>query len=353
MRARVVLLAAEGKANVTIAQTLDLNPDTVGRWRRRYGVQGPKGLMDRPRSGRPATFKAEQKARVLQKATETPRDNGVPLSHWSTKELAALAIRAGITESIHPSTVGRWLNEADLQPHRIRYWLQSPDPDFEARMRDVTSVYLAAPERATRGIVTFSIDEKTSIQALERKRPDLPMRAGTPQRREHEYIRHGTQCLTAAFNVATGEVEARITLDRPSTVFAAVIEQVCGVHPDAPEVHLVMDQLNTHWSLEACRVVAEFSKVPFEAKHLRTGPQRRAFLCDPTKRVIFHFTPKHASWLNQVETWFSTLARKLIERGSFSSLANLKTQITEFIAYHNRFLARPYRWTYTGTPCRR
>jgi len=352
LRARIVLLAADGLTNHAIALTLGVEENTVGKWRRRFAKHRVKGLRDNPRSGRPPKFTARQKARVLKKATERPKDHGVPFSHWDAASLARLAVEAGITGSIHPTTVWRWLSDADLKPHRVRYWLRGTDPDFEERMRDVVSVYLKALEWAKRGIVCFSVDEKTSIQALERKWPDLPMIRGIPQRREYEYIRHGTLCLTAGLEIATGDVRGQITPDRPSPVFARFLDDTIASVPDAEQIHFVMDNLNTHWSHDACRVVAAASDVVYDPKLHETGAPRRAFLMSAEKRVVFHFTPKHASWLNQIEIWFSVLSRKMLRRESFASLAELEASILEFIEYYYRHLAHPYRWTYTGTPCR-
>lgn len=352
VRAELILLAAAGKDNLTIAANLGLNRDTVSRWRTRFRNLHERGLRDAPRTGRPPRFTAEQKARVIQKAIETPRQAGVPITHWSKTELARLAGEAGIVESIHPSTVWRWLHQADLKPHQCRTWLQSTDPDFEERMKDVVNTYLATPQWTQQGIAVFSVDEKTGNQALERKHPNLPMQPGLVERREHEYTRHGTLCLTAGFNVATGEVASTITENRPAPVFAEFVKKLGATVPDAPKIHFVMDQLNTHWHHDVCEVVAALSGVEYDREQHRRGAQRRAFLADTGKRVVFHFTPKHASWLNQVEIWFSTLQRKVIGRGSFTSLDDLREKIVEFIDYHNRALAHPYRWTYTGAPCR-
>lgn len=353
IRAQIILQANRGLGNRQIARLLKRDEDTVGKWRQRFAEHGPKGLRDLPRSGRPRTFSPEQVARVIEKATESPRQNGVPFSHWDTPALQRLAIDAGITESIHPTTVWRWLHEADLKPHLVRYWLRSTDPDFEIRMRDVTQLYLSTPELARQGIAVFSVDEKTSIQAKERKHPDrLPIR-GIPHLIEHEYIRHGTLCLTAAFNVATGNVYGMLTHHRPAPVFASFVEQLCvGYASQAPQIHLVMDQLNTHWHHDFCEVVARLSDVPYDPESHKRGPDRREFLMRDDKRVVVHYTPKHASWLNQIEIWFSSLARRLLKRETFCSLEELEERIREFVAYHNRFLAHPYRWTYTGTPCR-
>ena len=352
-RARIILLADRGLDNRSIARQLGCCEDTVGTWRRRFAEHGPKGLRDLPRSGRPPRFSPEQKARVLEKATQTPRQAGVPFSHWDASALQRLAIEAGITTSIHPSTVWRWLHQADLKPHRMHFWLRSSDPDFETRMADVTQLYLATPALHRQGSAVFSVDEKTSIQALERLRPDLPMIPGICQRIEHEYIRHGTRCLTAAFNVATGRVHGLLTPDRPNTVFARFIDALCrDGAPHAPSIHLVMDQLNTHWSHELCQVIARWSDIHYDPERHPTGDDRRQFLLRDDKRVVVHYTPKHASWLNQIEIWFSVLVRKLLKRETFRSLEELERRILEFIAYHNRYLAHPYRWTYTGAPCR-
>lgn len=352
LRAHIILLSADGMGSRAIAQELNVNQGTVGKWRGRFVEGRVAALRDSPRSGRPPTFSATQKAKVVEAATQHPSEHGVPFSHWDAASLSRLAVESGIAESIHPTTVWRWLNDADLKPHRIRYWLQCVDPDFDARMRDVTRVYLNAPAWARKGISVFSVDEKTSIQALERKRPDLPMKRGRPQRREHEYIRHGTICLTAALDVATGKVQGLLTPDRPAPVFARFLKELFASVPRAKQIHIVADNLNTHWHHDACAAVAAASELDYDREQHKVGELRRAFLMDPGKRVVLHFTPKHASWLNQIEIWFGVLCRKLLRRASFVSRAELERGITNFMDYHNRHLAHPYRWTYTGTPCR-
>lgn len=351
-RARIALMAAAGLDNRVIAQLAGTSENTVSLWRRRLSREGLPGLHDRPRPGRPSPFTPIQRARVIQKAVELPQSSGQPYTHWSTAELARAVCDAGVVTSITSSTVAKWLNAADLQPHRCRYWLKITDTEFEARMQDVTGLYLRAPELAARGVPVFCVDEKTSMQALERQTPDLLMRPGRPHRRDHRYIRHGSTCLIGVFQVATGKVWGRFTPDRKATTVARFLQEVAASVPEAPEIHFVMDQVSTHWHLAICHEVARLSGVPYRPRDLRTGAQRRAFLADTTKRVVIHFTPVRASWLDQIEIWFSGLARRVLARGSFASLAELQARVYAYIDHHNRFLARPYRWTYTGAPCR-
>jgi hypothetical protein len=263
-------------------------------------------------------------------------------------DLRRAVIQKGIVDSICPTTIWRLLDQMAIKPHRWHYWLNSPDPDFYPKMQDIVALYLNALDIYERGEILLSVDEKTSIQALSRKYPHRPTMPGRSELIEHEYKRHGTCCLTAGFEVATGSVMGMLTPNRPAEVFAEFIEWVCQYYCDARSIHIVLDNLNTHYHELTCRAVADFCKC--DPGQIKTGRQRKDFLIDPSKRVVFHFTPTHASWLNQIEIWFSTLSGKVIRRGDFCSVGDLEDKIMEFIDYHNKYLARPYAWTYTGKP---
>ena len=246
-----------------------------------------------------------------------------------------------------------------MQPHRSRYWLNA-DPLEPAAFREqaeaVCDLYRRAGELAERGIHVVSVDEKTGIQALERKYPDIPMGPGRVQGREHEYIRHGTLCLTANLEVWCGGIIApTLGPTRTEGDFAAHIEQTVATDPFAGWV-FIADDLNTHQSESLVRYVAEACEIEDDLGEkeksgvLKSQESRAEFLSDPGHRIRFAYTPKHSSWLNQVEIWFSVLVRKLLRRSSFKSLEDLRGKILEFIAYFNRTMSRPIKWLYSPRP---
>lgn len=219
----------------------------------------------------------------------------------------------------------------------------------------MSQVYQNAVERLAEGERTISIDEMTGIQALERKAADQPMRPKRRERREFEYIRHGTQSLIASFDVAQGRIsQANVAETRTEVDFCQHLQQLVATDPDASKWHLIMDCLNTHQSESLVRWVAQVEGLEVElgvkgvSGVLQSMQTRAAFLQDPSHKIVFYYTPKHCSWMNQIEIWFSILVRKLLRRGNFTSKAHLKTRILEFIDYFNCTMAKPFKWTYQG-----
>jgi transposase len=239
----------------------------------------------------------------------------------------------------------------------VRYWLTPPaDERFDAKVADVCALYREAPARAQAGERLVSTDELTGVQALERKHPGLPLAPGKVERREFEYVRHGTRSFILSRDIVTGQVIApSVGPTRTEADFLAHLRAVVATDPAATRWHVVADNLDTHRSASLVRWVAEVSGlgdldlgVKSKSGVLASRETRAAFLSDPSHRIVFHYTPKHSSWLNQIEIWLSILTRKLLQRGSFTSVDDLTARVLAFIAYYNRTMARPFKWTYQG-----
>jgi transposase len=378
-RASIIVLAFDGLRNQDIAPRVGLTHRQVGRWRRRWANAWDQlieieccesgaalrraieaVLRDEPRPGAPGKFTPEQVTQILALACEPPAKSGRPITHWTVQELTDEVIARGIVESISASQVYRYLREAVLQPHKSRYWLNTTEKDparFEAQVKAVCDTYLAAPERErTDGTHTVCIDEMTGVQALERIAPDKAMIAGKCQLIEFEYSRHGTLCLIGNFVVTTGELlRPTIGPTRTEEDFASHIEQTLAADPEGSWV-FVLDNLNIHCSESLVKLVAEACAVREDLGKkgvrgvLKSVASRQAFLAETSHRIRFVYLPKHSSWLNQIESIFGVIMRKVVRRGSFISVEDLRTKLTNFIAYFNRVFAKPFRWTYTGRP---
>lgn len=238
----------------------------------------------------------------------------------------------------------------------MRYWLTPLNDDqFEVKVTDICTLYQDAPQLAAQGERVLSTDELTGVQALERKHPGLPMAPGKVERREFEYIRHGTCSFMLNRDVATGQIVTPSSgPTRTEEDFLRHVQKTVASDPLVKRWHFVADNLNTHCSESLVRFVATESDLDIDlGLKGKTGilanlKSRAAFLSDPNHRIVFHYTPKHTSWMNQIEIWLSILVRKLLKRGNFTSVADLQAKVMAFIDYYNRTMAKPFRWTYQG-----
>jgi transposase len=312
LRAKIVLAAWRGQANATIARDLGICVDTVRTWRRRFRREGMPGLADRPRSGRPPVYGIEDQLLIVATVTQqTPETD----SHWTHRALEE-HLRKPL--GICASQIGRILASLDLKPHRVRGWLNRPaDPQFHTKAQAVCRLYLDPPADT----VLFSVDEKTSMQAKSRKRRSRPIRPGQLERREFEYVRHGTVSLIAAMNVTTGTVHPKIINRNDSATFIEFLIELEQTVEQTKKIHLILDNGSSHTSKQT-------------RQWLRAHP-----------RFTVTYTPVHASWLNMVEIFFSILTRRMLRRGDFVSREDLAEKITKFIETYNE-TTKPFRWTY-------
>lgn len=307
LRSRIVLAAADGDTNQQIAAALKVPAVTVGKWRRSFASDGLEGLRDAPRSGRPLKHDADTRHQVQTRVCQQPQHQ----SRWTVRTLAA---ELGLPSS----TVHAMLVAAKLQPHRIRTFTFSPDPDFEAKLLDIVGLYLRPPENA----LVLCVDEKPSIQALDRTQPLLPLAAKKIRAWTNEYVRHGTQTLLAALEIATGKVVAQVRDRRTTVDFLSFMDAVVKSYP-LQELHVVLDNLNIH----------------------KNEAAKQWLLRHP--RVHFHYTPTHASWMNMIECFFSILTRQALTQ----SVQRSKKELKDFLLlYLKQYSQNPTPFTWTKGP---
>ena len=308
-RARIVLLAADGLSNNAVAERAGVNQATVVKWRKRFIAGGLDGLLDEPRPGAPRTITdADVEAVVVRTLEDKPTD----ATHWSTRDLAK---KAGVSAS----SVGRIWRAFGLKPWLTDTFKLSEDPQFVDKVRDVVGLYMNPPEHA----VVLCVDEKTSIQALDRTQPILPMRPGQIERRTHDYKRNGVTDLFAALNLATGQVVHQTRSQHRAIEFRKFLDAIDTAVPADLDVHVVLDNSSTH-------------KTPAIKTWLLRHP-----------RFTFHFTPTSSSWLNLVERWFAELTRKMLQRSAHKSVAALTADLNTWIAGWNDN-PKPFVWHKTA-----
>lgn len=350
-------------------------------------------LSDAPRSGSPAKLTVEHCVKIVAVACSNPADYGRPIDLWSLRELRIEVTAQGIIESISERHLRRVLNEAQIQPHKVRYWLNpKKDEHREETIKRICEVYRKAAERMTQGELTVSVDEMTGVQAKERIFADLAPKPGNiarprgkkikrkcrkkkgrgknkarnkrrcrkkvkkdqARRIEHEYKRHGTLCLLAAWIVAEGKAFGWCNPTRKEADFVSFIKALLEARPGYRKYHIVLDNLNTHLSESLVCLVAELNGfegdlgVKGKSGILKNQKTRATFLRREDNFIVFHYTPKHCSWVNQIEIWFSILARKLLRTASFKSIADLQQRIMDFIDYFNATMAKPFKWMFRG-----
>jgi transposase len=315
-RARIMLMAADGASNRDIADAVGLHYNQVGLWRKRYAEAGLAGLGDEERPGRPCVYQHDDVLLLVKTVTEDPPEGA---TRWTMDALAVEMAAHGVP--ISASQCWRICKALDLKPWQVESWMTSHDPEFWEKAADVCGLYLNPPENA----IVWSVDEKTSIQARARINPAKPAVPGYPERREFEYERNGTVVLFAGLNVHQGDVAGWVTDSTCSDNFVTFLWDLMDQTPEGLDLHCIVDNLAAHQTDQ----VAE--------------------LLEYNPRVHLHFTPTHASWLNQVELFFSILERRLLRRGEFSSADELAGRIIAFIKDYNR-RAAPFRWTYEGRP---
>jgi len=308
-RAKIILMAAEGTNNKTIAEKIKLSRFMVGMWRKRFLEQGLMGLYDEARPGAPRSISDDQIAQLIRKTLNKKPKNS---THWTCRSVAK-------ETKLSKSTVQRAWKAFGIQPHRQKHFKLSNDPFFVEKVRDIVGLYLNPPDKA----MVLCVDEKSQIQALDRTQPLLPLGLGYVEGVTHDYIRHGTTTLFAALDVASGNVLTQCKARHRHQEFLAFLRHIDANVPEGLDIHLVVDNYATH-------------------KHAKV---RKWLAARPHYHI--HYTPTYSSWLNQVEIWFNIITQKAIRRGTFRSVKDLKDKIQLFVDNYNPS-SKPFMWTATA-----
>jgi hypothetical protein len=303
-----------------------------------------------PAPAGPGAFPPDERLAGVSIASSTTQSHDRPANGWTLDEIAATILNQAHAQAIRRSTDWRILEQADLKPHKSVSWLNSHDPDFQAKAQAICRLYLNAPQFYPHGRLVLCCDEKTGMQILDRVAPPRPPTPGHPEKREFEYIRLGTRTMITTVAVPTGEVVWDLGPTRTSLDFRAHVLRVATHFREMKQFDWVVDNLNTHQSLERCEAVADLNDRPFRPDELKTQAQRRAFLSDPDPKHVFHYVPVHGWWLNQVDLFFSVVAWQFLKRGDFGSISEFEERLWADLAEYNQEKAHPYWWTSTGEP---
>ncbi len=310
VRAKIILLLEEGLTYDEVKARLSVGKTAISKWKRRFIELGLDGLKDAKRSGKPRTYTEADRARVIQKACEDPK-NGY--SNWSQRRIAE---DLGMSQT----TVHHILKEGDLKPHKVEYWCgKSTDPQFEDKMLNVVGLYMNPPENA----IVLCVDEKTQMQALDRSQPELPLRKGNPKRLTATYKRNGTVSLIASLAVHTGEITGKVMEKNNSANFLSFLKRLDRKYTNK-HLHVIVDNLSVH-----------------KHKDVKEWLSRK-------RKMTVHFTPTYSSWLNQIEIWFNIMSKDVLKDAVWHSKEQMVKQLVRYIKTYNKTRAKPFSWTYSG-----
>lgn len=360
------------------ARELNTSRNTIKKWKRKWlknqylltkaEMEEPHklkskiitALSDEYRTGRPSSIKSEQVAAIIYLSLQDPSLFKLPISHWTADVLRKMALKLEIVKTISARQINRYLKQIDINVYKYQQWINSMEsnPDFEEymkRVKKISDIYTNSDKYAEKGTVIVSTDEKTGIQALEHKHPVKPVIPGFAMKIEQEYKRNGTTVLIASRDINSGKIIPMLNPTRTEEDFIIHIKEVLKTFDDANKIILIMDQLNTHMSESMVKLIADECNIDFElgikgkSGILKSMKTRAEFLEDKSHKVRIVYTPKHCSWLNQIELWFGIITKQLLnKRSSFKSVEEVNSKIMEYIEYYNSNLAKKFKWSYSG-----